>query len=203
MATKTFLRSFAGGEVGPEMFGRIDDAVFQSGAREVRNFITRPQGPAFRRPGTRLVREVKDSTKRTRLIAFTYSTDQSLAIEIGHHYIRFHANGATLGYATPDAYVSTSTISTLGTGGFTSGVDTTNNVLDFTAAHNLTNGQDIYFYQTGGALPGGLTAGVRYYAVVTTPTRIKVAETAAAAIAGTPVVDITSAGSGTRTVATR
>ena len=28
---KTFFRSFAGGEITPEMFGRIDDAKYQSG----------------------------------------------------------------------------------------------------------------------------------------------------------------------------
>ena len=30
--TRTFNRSFAGGELSPEMFGRIDDQKFQTGA---------------------------------------------------------------------------------------------------------------------------------------------------------------------------
>jgi hypothetical protein len=39
---------------------------------------------------------VKDSTKRTRLIPFSYSTTQTMVIELGVGYFRFHTNGATL-----------------------------------------------------------------------------------------------------------
>ena len=62
--TRIFHRSFAGGELSPEMFGRIDDVKFQTGASKVRNFIVTPQGPAENRPGFAYVREVKDSSKR-------------------------------------------------------------------------------------------------------------------------------------------
>lgn len=93
---RTLQRSFAGGEVSPEMFGRIDDAKYQSGLARCRNFIVKPQGPAENRPGTAFVREVKDSTKRTRLVPFTYSTTQTMAIELGAGYFRFHTLGATL-----------------------------------------------------------------------------------------------------------
>ena len=71
---KTLQRSFGGGEMSPEMFGRIDDVKFQSGLATCRNFITKPQGAAETRPGFEFVREVQDSTKSTRLIPFTYST---------------------------------------------------------------------------------------------------------------------------------
>ena len=104
---KTYLRSFAGGEISPEMFGRIDDARFQAGAARLRNFVCKPQGPVIRRPGTRFVREVKDSTKRTRLIPFEFSLDQSLAIEMGAGYFRFHTNGGTLLASAAD-FVNTS-----------------------------------------------------------------------------------------------
>lgn len=94
--TRTFNRSFAGGEMSPEMFGRIDDVKFQTGAARLRNFIATPQGPAENRPGLAFVRAVKDSTKKTRLIPFTYSTTQTMVIELGAGYIRFHTQGATL-----------------------------------------------------------------------------------------------------------
>ena len=94
--TRTFNRSFAGGEMSPEMWGRIDDVKFQTGAATVRNFITTPQGPAENRPGFAFVREVKDSTKKTRLIPFTYSTTQTMVIELGAGYIRFHTQGGTV-----------------------------------------------------------------------------------------------------------
>jgi hypothetical protein len=94
--TRNYLRSFAGGEVSPEMFGRIDDIRYQTGAAKMRNFIAKPQGPAQNRPGFGLVREVKDSTKKTRLIPFTFSVDQTYVIELGAGYFRFHSDGGTL-----------------------------------------------------------------------------------------------------------
>jgi len=93
---RNLQRSFSGGELTPEMFGRIDDVKYGSGLSLCRNFITKPQGPAENRPGFAFVNEVKDSTKATRIIAFTYSTTQTMVIELGAGYIRFHTQGATL-----------------------------------------------------------------------------------------------------------
>ncbi|MDR1351517.1 MAG: hypothetical protein LBJ59_12225 [Zoogloeaceae bacterium] len=93
---RTLQRSFSGGEVSPEMFGRLDDAKYQSGLAVCRNFIVKPQGPIENRPGLGLVREVKDSDDRVRLISFTYSTMQTMIIELGAGYFRFHTQGATL-----------------------------------------------------------------------------------------------------------
>lgn len=101
---RTLQRSFAGGEVTPELFGRIDDAKYQAGAAKLRNFIALPQGPAVNRPGTAFVREVKDSTKLTRIIPFTYSTTQTMVIELGAGYFRFHTQGGTLLAGSPAAY---------------------------------------------------------------------------------------------------
>jgi hypothetical protein len=93
---RTLQRSFAGGEMSPEMFGRIDDVKYQTGAATMKNFIATPQGPAENRAGFAFVREVKDSTKRTRLIPFTYSTTQTMVIELSPGFIRFHTQGGTL-----------------------------------------------------------------------------------------------------------
>ena len=93
---RTLQRSFAGGEMSPEMFGRIDDVKYQTGAATMKNFVATPQGPAENRPGFGFVREVKNSTKKTRLIPFTYSTTQTMVIELSPGYIRFHTQGATL-----------------------------------------------------------------------------------------------------------
>ncbi|MCG9065206.1 hypothetical protein LH425_09160 [Laribacter hongkongensis] len=102
MATvKLLQRSFAGGEVTPEFFGRIDDAKYQSGLAVCRNFVLAPHGPAMNRAGFAFVREVKDSNLKVRLIPFTYSTTQTMVIELGAGYFRFHTQGATL--MQPDA----------------------------------------------------------------------------------------------------
>lgn len=101
---RTFKHSFAGGEVSPELFGRIDDAKFQAGLALCRNFIAKPQGAVENRAGFAFVREVKDSAKRVRLIPFTYSTTQTMVLELGAGYFRFHTQGETLLNSTGAPY---------------------------------------------------------------------------------------------------
>ena len=90
---RSLQRSFNGGELSGEMFGQVTDGKVQSGLATCRNFIVLPHGPVTNRPGTTYVRAVKDSTKRTRLIPFSYSTTQTMVIELGVGYFRFHTNG--------------------------------------------------------------------------------------------------------------
>lgn len=94
--TRAFARAFVGGELTPEFYGQIADAKFQTGLAKCRNFRILPHGPAQNRAGFEFVREVKDSTKRTRLMPFTYSTTQTMVLEVGNNYFRFHTQGATL-----------------------------------------------------------------------------------------------------------
>jgi len=96
--TRTFKQAFSGGEISPEMFGRISDTKFQQGAAIMRNFVAKPQGPAQNRPGFAFVREVKNSTKSTRLLPFTFNTTQTMILEFGEQYFRFHTQGQTLFY---------------------------------------------------------------------------------------------------------
>jgi len=96
MSTKFLLRSFAGGEITPELAGRIDLTKYQTGLALARNFITLPHGPAARRPGFEFVRAAGDSTRAVRLIPFAFSATQTVVLEFGHQYIRFHIEGATL-----------------------------------------------------------------------------------------------------------
>jgi hypothetical protein len=96
MGIRSLDRSFAAGEITPELYGRIDLNSYQTGVAMCRNFITLPHGPAANRPGTEYVNEVKTSSKRTRLIPFSYSTTQTMVLEFGDGYLRFHTNGGTL-----------------------------------------------------------------------------------------------------------
>lgn len=93
---KSLLRSFAGGEIAPEMFGRLDLTKFQTGLQRSLNFRTLPHGPAQRRPGFYFTNECKDSAHRVRLIPFAFSATQAVAIEFGHLYVRFHTSSGTL-----------------------------------------------------------------------------------------------------------
>ena len=109
--TRTFLKSFSSGEISPEMAGRIDDSKYQQGAATMRNFIAKPQGPAENRPGFFFVKEVKDSTKQTRLIPFRFNVSQTMVIEMGQEYFRFHTLGATLQYTDGSAWSSSTNYS--------------------------------------------------------------------------------------------
>ncbi len=93
---KTLLRSFAGGEITPEMFGRIDLAQFQTGLSEVKNFIVLPHGPVRTRKGSKFVTPAKISNRKCAFIPFSYNNEQAYVIEVGHQYLRFHANGGTV-----------------------------------------------------------------------------------------------------------
>ena len=93
--------SFAGGEISPELYGRSDLQKYAVALRRCENFIPTPTGALVNRPGTQFVREVKDSTKATRLVPFIYSQTQSYVLEFGDLYIRFHTNGGTVVSGTP------------------------------------------------------------------------------------------------------
>lgn len=92
---KSFYRSFAGGEITPELFGRLDLSKWQTGLRLARNFRTLPHGPADRRTGFVFVNESYVSSTPVRLIPFVYSATQSVMLEFGDHYVRFHTNQGT------------------------------------------------------------------------------------------------------------
>ena len=93
---ESLKQAFVGGEIAPEMRGRVEDTGYTNGLAVCRNFTIRPQGTADNRAGLRFVREVKHSDKRTRLIPFTFSGEQTMIIEFGDKYCRFHTEGATV-----------------------------------------------------------------------------------------------------------
>lgn len=93
--TKPLLRSFACGEISPELFGRIDLVPMQTGLTKALNFFIYPHGPAANRPGFQFVNEAA-SNGQTRLIPFEFSVDQTMVLEFTEQKVRFHTNGQTL-----------------------------------------------------------------------------------------------------------
>ena len=85
--------SFNAGELSAKLKGRIDLQKYRSGCEILENFIPQIYGPATKRPGTRFIREVKNSANKVKLIPFEYSTEQAYILEFGNQYIRFYANG--------------------------------------------------------------------------------------------------------------
>jgi hypothetical protein len=115
-------RSFAGGEIAPELYGRMDLDKYQTGLATCRNFVALPYGPAQNRPGFAYVNMAGDSSKRVRLIPFSFSADQTMVLEFGEQYIRFHTNGGTLLEATVAiSSIASSTVNTTGAHGYSAG----------------------------------------------------------------------------------
>lgn len=111
MKLYNYQRAFNGGEVAEAMYGRIDDGKYQTGLATCKNFIVEPQGALSRRPGFEYVNETRYSNRKCRLIPFSFSVTQTMVLEFGHKYVRFHHLGQTLfdgdePYEVPTPYTS-------------------------------------------------------------------------------------------------
>ncbi len=101
---KTLSRSFAGGEVTPELADRVDLGQYQTGLNKCENAIAYPHGVVSKRGGTRFVSYAKSAWdgegaalgRNVRLIPFQFSSSQSYVFEFGHKYMRVHTDGGTL-----------------------------------------------------------------------------------------------------------
>ena len=90
------LTNFTGGELSPRLDGRNDLSKYPTGCKTLENFIVFPHGSAARRSGTQFVAEVKDSSAKTRLIPFEFSTTQTYMLEFGNQYIRFYKDNGQI-----------------------------------------------------------------------------------------------------------
>ncbi len=88
--------SFTAGELSSSMEGRTDFAKYFSGCTRIENFVVLPHGPVTRRPGTYYVSEVKTSSNKTRLVPFTFSTEQTYILEFGDQYLRFYKDNGQI-----------------------------------------------------------------------------------------------------------
>lgn len=172
-STRTYNRSFAGGQISREMYGRIDDAKYQAGAATMRNFIATPTGAAENRAGFAFVRATKNNGA-ARLLPFTYAANQTMAVELGDKYARFHTMGETLQYSLAGmrAWVAPSGDISIAYG--TPAIILWN-------GHGLQTGDPVRFYVYGSvnpALPGGLKLGYTYSAFVLDANSFNILDTA-------------------------
>lgn len=96
MAIRQYQRAFNGGEVDLSVFARIDDGKYQTGMALCKNFLIEPQGPIVMRPGFKYVNHTKHAGKKARLIPFNFSISQTMVLELGERYVRFHTQGQTV-----------------------------------------------------------------------------------------------------------
>lgn len=86
--------NWAKGELSPLLEGQTDLAAYFEGAQAIENFLILRQGGLRRRSGTRMLAEVKDSSKDTILIPFESSVTDAYVLEMGDQYLRPYKNKA-------------------------------------------------------------------------------------------------------------
>lgn len=101
--------AFNAGEVSPRMLARVDIDQYRNAAETAKNLLAIPQGGFTRRPGTRHVAEVSDSTAKTRLLSFEFNVEQAYIIEAGNNYLRFFRDQGQIVADDTDASITNGT----------------------------------------------------------------------------------------------
>lgn len=80
--------SFNSGQLSPLMKYRVDTDKHTMGAEVMENVLVRPEGMAYKRPGTELVDETLVKSN-VRLLPFESADDDAYALEFSHESIGF------------------------------------------------------------------------------------------------------------------
>lgn len=88
--------SFTSGEFSPLLKGRVSADRYKDALETCLNYLPLIQGPITRRTGTYYVAKTKDSSKKSRLQAFEFSTTQAYILEFGDEYVRFYKDNGII-----------------------------------------------------------------------------------------------------------
>lgn len=94
MSTSVIQTSFAGGELSPTLYARVDLTKYHVGAARLLNFFVDYRGGASNRPGFEYVCRCKDSVNPTRLIPFQFSIIQTYELIFSNLAMRVIKDGA-------------------------------------------------------------------------------------------------------------
>lgn len=86
-------RSFTGGEISPALRSRADLAKYSTGLGLCQDFIIRPQGGVYSRPGFKFIGEVGQHSRRARLVPFSFNTTQTYILVFEHLTMRVIKDG--------------------------------------------------------------------------------------------------------------
>lgn len=98
--------AFNAGEFSPRMAARVDIDKYRNAGETAENLLAVPQGGFMRRPGSRHVAEVKDSSAKCRLLPFEFNVTQAYLIEAGDGYFRFYRDQGQIVADDTDASIS-------------------------------------------------------------------------------------------------
>lgn len=180
--TRVFRQGFVGGEVSPELLGRVADSRLL-GVTRMRNMVTKPTGVAVRRPRFEFVHQsARLAAKKSALLRWERSVDDSMVIEATEGAFRFHTDGGTQVYADVRRVAS---------------IDTDTERLTFTKPHGFASNDPVRVIVSSGATaPAGLSDLTTYYVRLINSLVIELSASAGPGAA----VNITSSGTGTITV---
>lgn len=92
--------SFTGGEISPDMGGRIDYAKYDNSLSDLTNMYALPYGGVVSRVGTEFIMDLGASSLKVQMIPFTFNNEQNIVLLFcSDGYIYFLAGG---GYVTQD-----------------------------------------------------------------------------------------------------
>lgn len=95
--------SFTGGEISPHIYARIDLARYQNSLRTMRNFFVHEYGGASNRPGTLYIDDCYTHNFRSRLIPFSFNTQQNYVLEFSENKMRIIKDGGLVVYPSGHA----------------------------------------------------------------------------------------------------
>ena len=93
MARKTIKTTFAGGELAPQLEGRVDISRYATSVQLAKNFLATRFGGMSNRPGLKYAGK-SASTGTARLIPFEFSVTQTYFLEFTNNLIRFIKSGS-------------------------------------------------------------------------------------------------------------
>lgn len=86
-------RSFTSGEISPALQSRADLIKYGTGLNLCENFFVKAQGGVYTRPGFRFIGELDDSSKKGRLIPFSFNTEQTYMLVFEDLILRIIKDG--------------------------------------------------------------------------------------------------------------
>ena len=134
----TFIQpSFAKGEIGPSLFGRVDTAAYGVALRTARNMKIQAHGGASNREGLRFIAPVKDHNNRPVLMDFQFKATDTYVLELGAFYMRVIRNDAQVLEVAKT---------------ITGGATQANPVVVTAASHGYSNGDHVFISNVGGMI---------------------------------------------------
>lgn len=93
MSFRAQFPTFAGGEVGRQVRARFDVAKYATALDKARNTMGLPGGGQYNRAGFQLGDQTHDETKLSELFTFSFSVEQSYALEFSEGTMRVFYDG--------------------------------------------------------------------------------------------------------------